>query len=135
MTDAPDILETAQKALELSAKATPGPWRWKLDGHEVGTKLVYSGDSLFMVAILAGGYDDSDAAIIAFARNNLEALALEVLRLREEVDALREVERAARSVAALQPAAYARTQHESDKWTCFYNALAALDSLRGGTGE
>jgi hypothetical protein len=138
MTDAPDILETAQKALELSAKATPGPWD-RVDapnhpgfGEFAGQVMVYA-NALPLCGYRGPPMTPDDCDLIAFARTAMPELANEVLRLRGEVDALREVERAARSVAALQPAAYARTQQESNKWVRFYNAIFALDSLRGGT--
>lgn len=51
-----------------------------------------------------------------------------------ELTALRAVVAAAKAAAILQPAAYANTQAESDRWARLYDALAALDKV-GGAGE
>jgi hypothetical protein len=179
MTDAPDILETAQKALELSAKATAGPWEsddMPVDTGAYWTRVDVERGDEGALEVLCKTPEGAcaDAALIAFARNSIEALAQEVIRLRgevhlakrelkhwrdnhdnvarskrrsaeikqdmldmwqdendklrDELTALREVERAARDMLA-------GAVHPRDCPGGLPEALAALDALRGGTGE
>lgn len=163
MTDAPDILETAQKALELSAQATTGPWTAEIDSHAPGNgKTPYWNEDV-------GGFvpaNVSDVDFIAFARNHIEVLAREVIRLRGEVvqlksdadltwpqeeelrarifskdieiAALREVERSARDLCERLETNDRSADKIGRTWTSegtLRKAIAALDELRGGTGE
>lgn len=150
MTDAPDILETAQKALELSAKACHAPWD-RVDapnhpgfGEFAGQVMVYANKSP-LCGYRGPPMTPEDCDLIAFSRNNLEALALEVIRLRGEVEAEREQTVTARTLAfhwmqkaqaeltALREVANAARGDFKSPAT--ERALAALDSLRGGTEE
>lgn len=153
MTDAPDILETAQKALELSAKATAGPWEDAIGRHD--EFILFHGDAVTGVVMRCSTQAIADLA--SFARDNIEALAREVIRLRGEkteandwingplleqrnkatceAEALREVERAAREFDGLIDLDWCASASPDLPEVKLHNAIAALDELRGGTGE
>lgn len=83
----PDLLAQIAEALE---GVTSGPWSWRHGPHEWSSRFLIGPTSGIPIAILHGGYDDTDCNFIAAARTLLPAASEEIARLRAHVE---EVER------------------------------------------
>jgi hypothetical protein len=108
------------KALrELLAKATPGPWR-----HDAGDTAVFATapsktGSRLLQTLVAGNAAPNDAALIVALHNAAPALL-------DEIDRLREVERAARVIRESGIVT-------DESFVALANAFVALDALRASS--
>lgn len=97
-----DSTELAKRALELAAKATPGPWILGEELSAAADAFVYADHSALVTVhtIFADDLVENDATFIAEARELLPVLATELLASSDENSRLRRALDDALSVAS-----------------------------------